>query len=289
MDRFRRYGFHYTLVAPAFVLMVVFRAVPFVKGVVLSFQELQLLGGNEWVGLSNYRTLFGSVAFLQSFRTTVVFTVVSVPSLMVFALCLALLLNAKTLRFGTFFRAAVFMPYVTSGVVVSIIWKWFLSDKFGMVNVLLTTFGLPAQRWLSRPGLALASLILVLSWKVCGYFALIFLANLQLISQDMYEAAAMDGANPWQRFWHITLPHLRPAMGINAILATLTFFSAFEIPFVMTGGGPGAATELLSLFMYKSAFIRYEFGLASAGMVVMFIILTGALGAQLKLAEGEQL
>jgi len=288
MNKLRKYAFQYSLLIPALVLFSVFRALPLIKGGVLSFQEMNLMERNQWVGLTNYQRLFSDVMFMRSLRTTIIYTLMSVPLMIVVSLFLAMLLNSRVVLFGTFFRAAIFMPYVTSGVVVSIIWKWFLNETYGLVNIVLKLFALPPQRWLTDSTLALLCIMFVSVWKGCGFFMLIFLSNIQMISPEWYEAAAMDGASSWQQFRYITLSQLRPAFLVTVILSTLQFFRAFTVVYTMTGGGPGGSTELLAFHIYKLAVERFEYGLASAGVVVMLLILVTVLRAQIRITEVRQ-
>lgn len=281
----RKHVLFYLLLIPALALFAIFRLHPLVKGIVLSFQEFDLFAANKWIGLDNYQKLFNNPMFLLSLKTTVIFTVISVPLMILTSLFLALLLNVKGLRFGNIFRAAIFMPYVTSGVVVSIVWKWFMNESYGLLNTTLQSIGLPPVGWLTDPTMALLSIILVLIWMGCGFYMLIFLSNLQLIPPELYEAAAIDGASGLQQFGYITLSQLRPAFVVSLILCTLNSFRTFTLVYTMTGGGPLGKTELLSYHIYKLAFEKFEFGQASAGMVVMLLIVVGVLVAQLRVTE----
>jgi multiple sugar transport system permease protein len=285
MVKIRRLLPSYVFLIPALILFSLFRAWPLVQGFMLSFQEVNVVSGNTWIGLDNFRALSKSAAFLRSLRITIAYTVTSVPLMVLIALFLAILLNVDGLRLRTFFRAAIFMPYVTSGVVVSIIWKWFFNQTYGLVNIVLGLFRIPPQRWLTSPRLALLCIMFVILWKLCGLFMLIFLANLQLIDPHLYEAASIDGANAWQRFRYITLNQLRPSFVITVILSTIFFFRAFEVVYNMTGGDPGGATDLLAFHIFQLAFQSFDFGRASAGIVVMLLIVAVALAMQLKLTE----
>jgi multiple sugar transport system permease protein len=281
----RRNAFGLAFLAPALIVFAMFRAWPLVQAFVLSFYQVNPLTGNVFTGLTNYRDLWASVTFRHSVQVTVVFTLLTTPLMLVWALLLALCVSHERVRATTFFKATLFMPMITSWVVVSIVFKWLLNTKFGMVNTTLEALGLPTPNWLANPTLALLAIVAITLWKLGGLFMLIFAANLQIIDRALGEAASIDGANAVQRFWYVTLQQLRPAFFIATILGLIFFFRSFTVVFAMTGGDPGGATNLLAYEIYNLAFRDFNFGKAFAGTLFLFVIVAVASGVQTLLAR----
>ena len=205
----------------------------------------------------------------------------------VISLSLALLIN-QPLRGRVIFRTAVFMPVVMSFVVIGMLWTRLYGYSYGVINELLRSLGLAflVRDWLGNPQTALGALIVVDTWKWYGFHMVIFLAGLQTIPLDLYEAAVVDGASRWNQFWKITLPLLRPAMIVNLTLALMGGFSVFDVPFVMTDGGPIKSTLVVSLLSYHQAFRFYQFGAASATSIFLMVVVM-AVGAPLLRLQGR--
>ena len=223
----------------------------------------------RWVGAANYRAL-ASGEFWDVVVNTAKYSVGVVALSQAAGLALAVLLNDRT-RLGAAFQASIFSSYVVSWVAVSLLWIWLLDPQYGLVAHLLRLVGLPAVNWLGDHRLALWSLMLVTVWKSVGYPMIIYLAGLQAIPGDLYEAAALDGAGGWQRFRHITWPLLTPTTLFLLITLTITSFQGFDIVQIMTQGGPVTSTVIYVYYIYEQAFQYFKLGKASAAVVLFFV------------------
>jgi multiple sugar transport system permease protein len=241
-----------------------------VASFVLSFTSYDMLTSPTWIGAENYRNLIDDEIFHKSMRVTAIYSLVSVPLGLVAALGLAVLLN-QPFRGIIFFRSVYYLPVVMSGVAVSTLWRWIFQPDFGVVNLLLDKIGIRGPAWLVDERWALPALILTSLWTVGGSM-LIFLAGLQSIPEDLYEAAEIDGAGRWKRFITITVPMLSHVTFFNLVLGIIGALQVFTEAFVMTGGGPNNSTLLLSLYLYRNAFEFLKMGYASAIAWVMFLI-----------------
>lgn len=278
----------YLIILPAFSLFAIFRIYPMLKSFYLSFFKFNITTENNFIGFQNYINIFTDNIFLNSIKVTFIFTLISVPLIIVISLALAMILDHPKLKGRNFFKALIFMPYITSGVVVSIIWKWFFNNRFGLINHIINIFGIESVNWLGSSKTALLCVITVMIWKFSGFFMLIFYGNLTMIDKNLYEAADVDGANGLQKFIYITLNQLRPAFSISILLATIYFFRAFEVVYNMTGGDPGGATNVLSYQIFTTAFRNLNFGPAFSGTMLMFIIAGILLIFQLLISEGKR-
>jgi len=256
--------------APAMIVLVLFLFYPAIMAFWMSFHDWKSLGGHTWVGLRNYVRLLTFPYFLDTVRNTVYFAVLNVPGTMVVSLIIALLLDTDV-RGRHWFRLAFYLPVVTSGAAASLLWKWILQGgELGLLNHVITMGGLPRQDWLGDPRWAMPAIVLVNIWKHMGYYALIFLAGLQAISPELYEAAKVDGANRWHLFWTITLPLLRPAVLLNSILLFIASLEQFEQVYIMTGGGPADSTRTVAFYLFQ-AWERGELGMAASVGYVLFV------------------
>jgi multiple sugar transport system permease protein len=256
--------------SPALVILGVFLFYPIVYLLYLSFTTGSFtVTGIEWVGGQNYLRLFTDSDFWQVIGNTAYFTLATVIPTIIIPLGLAVLLNRIALR--GLLRAAYFIPSITSLVAVGLAFRWLFQTE-GRVNDLLLAWGLEPIAWLSSTFWAMPVLILVSSWKQLGFNLVVFLAGLQIIPQSRYEAAELDGANGWAKFWYITLPGLTPTL-VFAILTTAIFtLRSFEQVYIITGGGPLNSTNLLVYYIYQQAFSRFEFGYAAAAATVLLAI-----------------
>lgn len=262
----------YLLILPQFIGLLCFILGPVLATLFLSFTSWDLISTPRWIGLANYTAQLQAPVFWQSWRNTLYFAIASVGGSMLLSLALALALNVK-LRFVTIYRGVYFLPVVTSAVAVSIVWRWLYNPEFGLLNVLLNTVGLPSLPWLSSLRWAMPSVIIMSIWHSLGYNMVIFLAGLQGIGEQYYEAAQIDGANVWQRFLHITLPLLSPTTFFVLVTATIGAIQAFNQVYVMTNGGPANATRVILMHIYVLAFRLFNIGEASAVSWVLFIVL----------------
>lgn len=263
-------GLALVFVAPYALLFLVFRIGPAVAGALLSLGTYGLNGSIGWVGLENFRKLFSDALFWNALRVTVIYTAIAVPLILVISLGMAQLCMTS-IRGIKVYRALYFLPVVTSLVTSSVIWRWLYSDS-GPINWLVGLFGVGPIPFLSSETMVLPSLAMMAAWSRFGFDMLILLAGLLAIPQEYSEAAMTDGANAWQRFVHVTIPQLKPALFFVVILELIQSFQVFDVIYVMTGGGPGRASYALVFFIYDQGFHYFQFGYASAAGVVLFVI-----------------
>lgn len=267
------------LLLPSLAGMVVFLMAPVLSSLVLSFSQWDLIGEINWVGLDNYFTALADPAVLGALRNTLVFILGYLPAVVLIALGLALLLNRR-IRGRVVFRAIYFVPVVTSWVAVSLIWKWLLNPQYGLVNFALGAVGIKGPGWLFDPAWAMTGVILTSVWKDIGFVTVIYLAGLQDIPEPLYEAAALDGATAWQRFWSITFPMLAPTTFFVTTISLISSFQVFDQVWIMTQGGPAGATSVMVELIYKNAFSYYKMGYASAISWVLFALIFAVTIAQ---------
>jgi multiple sugar transport system permease protein len=261
----------YLFIAPWIVGFLIFTLGAMLFSLGLSFVETDLLTFMRYTGLDNYRELFDDRFVGQALKVTTIYTLATVPLGTVLALGIALLLNQKIVALGLF-RTIYYLPSVVSGVAVAILWRWIYHPDFGLINSLLARIGIAGPRWLFSREWALPALILMTLWGVGGSM-LIFLAGLQNIPTELYDAAHVDGANAWRRFWHVTVPMLTPTIFFNLVLSIIGSYQVFTNAYVMTEGGPGSATLMLVLLLYRVAFEQFHFGYASAIAWLLFAII----------------
>lgn len=263
----------YLLVSPYIIHLLVFVAFPVFFSIYLTFNKYNIISPMEFIGFGNFIRLFQDDLFFKSIYNTLKFLVVHIPLQIIVALLLAELLNQKIVL-RPFFRAAFFLPVVVSGVVVSMLWQQLYGFDTGILNRLLTTFGLGKVGWLVNPDMAMVSIAIMATWKNVGLYVILFLVGLQTVPPQYYEAADLEGASHWQKFWYITLPMINPTIFMVVILSTIGGFSLFIEPYIMTGGGPLNSTLSAVLYIYKQAFTFYHMGYsATLGFFFAFIIL----------------
>jgi ABC-type sugar transport system permease subunit len=274
----------YLFVSPAIIALLLFAIGPILFTFWVSLHNWNLIepiSQMPWVGLQNYRyILTKDSVFRQALRNTFVFTVAGVGTNTVLGLLGALLLNTR-IRARIFWRTLFFLPIVTAPLALGMMWATLLNKNYGLVNTLLQKFGLPMQPFLSSPTQALPSIISIAVYQYVGYYIIIYLAGLQGIPQEYYDAAAVDGASRWQSFWNITLPLLRPVLLFIVVTNTIGALQVFDIVFAATtgvagetsGGGPAGATMVVVLHMYNTAFKFFRMGRATAMAVILFVII----------------
>lgn len=264
-------------VLPATLLLGIFLVWPTIQAVGLSFTDYQLLAPTptSFVGFDNYRFLLGDATFWQAVRNTAYFAVVVVPLQTGLALALALLLNEK-LPFRSFFRTVYFSPVVLSMVVVAVLWSYFYNPSQGMFNQVLANLGLPEQPFLTSRAQAMPAIMVLSIWQGVGFQMVIFLAGLQEIARELYEAAALDGANAWRRFRDITLPQLRRTTFFILVVSTILALKLFTQVFVMTKGGPFGSTRTIIYMLWEEG-LQFRHTGYSAAMAVLFFLLVLAI------------
>ncbi|SDT28797.1 carbohydrate ABC transporter permease [Actinoplanes derwentensis] len=237
-----------------------------------AFTEWNVFGGATWTGLDNFRQLAGDSSFWTALGNTVYYAAFHIPLTLAVSLGLALLLNRR-LRGVAFFRTVAFFPYITSIVAIAQIWNMLLSPGFGPVNEVLRFIGVAnPPGWTTSADWSMPAVILVSTWRDMGYYMLLFLAGLQTIPKQLHEAAMVDGASAWDRFRAVTLPGLRPTTFFVTVLLTINSFKVFDIILVMTDGGPGQSTLVLSQYIFQKGFEENQFGYASAVSIVLFAL-----------------
>jgi multiple sugar transport system permease protein len=277
-------------VAPALLAIAVFFVVPVIAALVLSFTDFDIYGVADrhnvrFIGLDNYRRLFATPLFWSALGNTAFFVVVGAPLSIAVSLGTAVLINARLVRARGMFRTALFAPVVTTVVAVAVIWRYIFHTRYGFLNYVLGWFGIDAIDWLGDPHWSMPAMIVFAVWKNFGYNMIIFVAGLQSIPAELYEAARIDGAGRLAQFRFITLPALAPTMLLVTILTMVGYFQLFAEPYVMTRGGPAQSTTSVLYFMFEEGFKWWNLGYASAVAFVLFAIMLAGTLLQLALAR----
>ncbi|WTT39808.1 sugar ABC transporter permease [Kitasatospora sp. NBC_00085] len=282
----RRRALPYLLLAPALVTFAVFKAYPIVSSLLLSLTTGSG-AATHGAGAANYRRLLHDPLFWTALGNTARILVVQVPLMLALALGLAVGINSAVVRWRTVWRLGVFMPAVTGLVATGVVFAFLLNTRQGAVNHVLEQLGLPGVDWLGSPFWSRMAVVLVLTWHYTGYNAVIYLAGLQGIPKELYEAAMMDGAGPLRRFASVTLPALRPVLLFTVVLSTIGTLQLFDEPYVLTRGGPDNATLTVSMYLYDNGFRYFDFGYASA-IAYALTLLVSVLGAAQMRLMGER-
>lgn len=252
----------YLFILPYLLIFASFWAWPIVSSFLLSFKDSRLGAAAPW-GVTNWTRLAGDEFFRTALKNTFVILIIQVPTMLLMATGLAVALNSRMLRARGLFRFAFFAPLVVGTVAYSAVFRLLFNTDFGMVNRALGGLGLPPVDWLNQPGPAMTVIILALLWRWTGYNAIILLAGLQGIREELYEAASIDGATPWEQFWKITVPLLRPTLLFCLVLSLIGTLQLFTEPALITNSGPGNATMTLGTYLYQQGFRSFNFGYAS--------------------------
>jgi fructooligosaccharide transport system permease protein len=258
---------------PAILLLFTFLVLPVVLAFIYSFMEYNMLNpdAKSFNGLENYKRLFQDMLFFKALKNTMYFTAIVVPLQCGVALVLALLVNKKV-KVASLGRVFFFSPVVTSMVVVAILWTFLFNVNNGLINNALNFFGIPNQQFLLSEGQAMNSIIFMSIWQAAGFQMMIFLAGLKEVPETLYEAAEIDGANAWQKFWNVTMPSIQHVTGFVLIITTIQAFRLFIQPYVMTNGGPSDSTKTLVFMLYENGFQFRDVGYSSAIAVVFFLV-----------------
>jgi multiple sugar transport system permease protein len=267
------------LVTPALIVIGVFFLLPAAAAFVLSLTDFDIyavadIRNLRFIGFDNYTRIFSDAVFWKALRNTLYYAVVGGPLTVAVALGAALLVNARAARFKGLFRTIYFAPVVTTLVAVAVVFRFFYHPRIGVLNRVLSLFGIAGPDWLGDPRLALPAIILLAIWKNFGYSMIIFIAGLQSIPEELYEAARIDGAKAWQQFRHITVPMLRPTFLFVGVITAIGYMQLFAEPYVMTPtGGPLKSTVSIVMLMYEQGFRWWNLGLAAAIAFVLFIVI----------------
>lgn len=269
-----RHGWSYFFVAPSLVFLTIFWIYPVIRSIMLGFADLNLRTGQaDFVGLANFASSFASPLFWIALRNTAIFTLVVVPIGLVVVVTLSVLIYRLPSAGQTFYKAAFYLPGVTSIAVLALIWKWLFNPVIGLLNYLLSQVGLPSQQWLGNPDLALPSLMLMALAGGHGAGIVLLTAAMGSIPPELYDAARIDGASGSAELLHITLPLLRPTLLYLLIIATIGSLQLFGPVYLMTSGGPDHATTTIVYYIYDQAFEQFQFGFASAMALIFMLIL----------------
>ncbi|HXF64544.1 MAG TPA: sugar ABC transporter permease [Caldilineaceae bacterium] len=266
--------FWYFLLAPSLLIIFGFSVVPMFWSIYYSFTKGGMLGKHTFVGIQNYITAFQHPIFLRTLKNTTLYAVLTVPTVIVIALVVAILIFQLP-RMQGFFRGTVYFPLITPVVIAANIWAYMVNRDFGPLNHALSLFGVPRVDWLGNPTWAIPAIVMMEIWRGFGFYVIILFAALQAIPKELYEAGRIDGASFWRIVWSITIPLLRPALGFCFIMATIFNFQLFDAVYVLTKGGPAWSTATVSWYVYQQAFEADNIGFASTmGVVLLVIILT---------------
>jgi multiple sugar transport system permease protein len=262
----------YIAISPWLIGFLVFTAGPMIASLYFSFTNWRIMVDPKWVGLDNYIKMFSDDPnFYHSLGVTFTYVALALPLNLVLGLALSLLLNHK-LPGISIFRTVFYLPVVLSGVAVALMWMWLLNPDYGVVNSILESFGIAGPRWFYDPDTALLSIVLMNVWRVGGG-AIIYLAGLQNIPPNLYEAAEIDGAGIWGKLWNVTIPMLTPTLFFQLVMEAIDAFQIFTAAYIITGGGPMRSTLFYMLYMFRTAFTDFDMGYASALAWVMGIII----------------
>jgi len=261
-------------ISPWLIGLLVFTLYPILASAYLSFTDYRVLSPPRWVGLANYRELFHDTDYFWPSLGNTAYLLIETPIVTVLGLGLALLLNQK-LRGMAFYRTLFFLPSIVPAVASAMLWIWVLNPEHGLVNAGLRSLGLPGLPWLASPVWSKPAMILMDLWGVGGGMV-IYLAALQGVPSHLYEAAELDGANAWQRLWHITIPSISPVIFFNLIMSVIGTFQYFTQTFVMTQGGPDNSTLFYALYLYQNAFQYFRMGTACAMAWILFFVTLAA-------------
>ncbi|HET7790610.1 MAG TPA: sugar ABC transporter permease [Gemmatimonadales bacterium] len=273
---------------PALIFIGVFFFLPVIAGLALSLTNFDIyaIGHPEnvqFAGLANYRAMVHTDLFWTALENTLYFAFVGAPLSVLVALGAALLVNSRLTRWPAFFRTAYFAPFVTTLVAVAVVWKYLYHPRYGLLDAGLAALGVHPVDWLGDPRWAMPAIILVAVWRSFGYNMLIFIAGLQRIPAELYEAAELDGAGSWARLRHVTLPQLAPTFLFVGVITAIGFFQLFAEPYVMTGGGPLKSTLSMVLYMYEEGFRWWRLGSAAAIAFSLFVLVLAITLIQLRL------
>ena len=266
----------YLFIAPFYILYSLFMVVPVFAAIYLSLTEWVGLGTPQWVGLANYANLVHDTSFGTALANSLVYVLVAVLLVVPCSLLIAQALNVRGLRARDLFRVTFFVPMVLSPIVIALVYSLLLDTDYGLLNaVLRALFGIGGFDWLGDPTLAKVAISFVLLWRWVGYLTIFFLASLQAVPKELYEAAAIDGAGMLRRFTAVTLPAIRPVTAFVVVTSFISAAQLFDEPYLLTHGGPGEATLTVAMFVYRAAFERQQFGYAAAAGVVLFVVVFG--------------
>ncbi|WP_375373916.1 carbohydrate ABC transporter permease [Paenibacillus sp. S150] len=275
----------YLFILPNFIIFATFIVIPAIAGLVYSFHQYDGLNEMRFLGFGNYAEVLANSEFWSALGRTGLYAAVIVPGIFILALGVAMLL-IRPIRMKGIFRAIIYWPTMISYIIVGLTWKWIFGDTFGILNYLFTSLGGDPVPWLTHPFFANLSVVIATLWSRVGFFMVIFIAGLQSIPHDMYEAAHLDGASRRTAFWSITLPLLKPTSLLVLMISLIDAFKAYPLMYALTSGGPGKETTFIVQFIYETGFAKQELGLASAMSIILFAIIGMFSALQFRLSKG---
>lgn len=268
----RRYWFSYLWIAPSLLIVFLLTTLPSIYTISVSFRDWSLLSADKpFIGLDNYQYMLKDEGLWNGLKLSVQYLVVIVPSIIFLGMLMALLLNQSS-RFRGLYRSLLLLPWVLSMVVVGLNMRWIFDEQTGLINFVLNSIGIKSLPWLSSGSLAFIVLGIAQVWRLAPFAMVIILAGLQSIPEEINDAARVDGASNWQRFWSITLPLLKPVVLVLIVILSLATFNMVDLIVVMTAGGPGTSTKLVSYFMYEEGFVFLKFGYAASIAMVLLVV-----------------
>ena len=260
----------YLYILPYFLIFAFLLVIPGVSGMIIGLYDWAVVGDRTFIGLGNFKEMFTDEVFLHSVRNTLVYALIYVPLYLVGGLAVASLLN-RQFRGRSLMRLIIFAPYVFMIPAIGVIWRWFMDTNFGILNYYLSVLHLPTVRWLTDTKVVLNSIVMVILWETIGYSMVIFLAGLQEIPQEIIEAATIDGASAWSKFWNITIPFLRPTTFFILVIGVIGALKTFGQPFMITAGGPLDASMTVVMTLYYNGFQYFRMGYAAAISTMLFV------------------
>ena len=280
----------WAMASPALAAILLFFVLPAIASLFLSFTDFDIyaladIGNLRFVGFQNYERLLENPLFWKAMRNTLLFVAVGTPFIVALSLFAAMLVNSRWLTWRPVWRVALFAPYVTTLVATAVVWRYLLHTRYGLLNYLLSFFGVPPVDWLGSPTASLPAILLFVGWKTFGYNMIIFLAALQTVPRELDEAARIDGAGWLTRLRHVTLPAIAPTMLLVSVLTVAGMFQLFAEPYVMTQGGPAQSTVTILYFMYEEGFKWWNLGSGAAVAFLLFLCILAVTLVQLRLAK----
>ncbi|MNJ32744.1 Lactose transport system permease protein LacF [compost metagenome] len=277
---------HLAFILPALLLNIVFFIYPLFQSLAMSFYNWPVLGDKLFIGLDNYFRLFQDITFWNTMWFTLKYTLLVTPAILIVAFILALLINNQ-LPGVTFFRSIYFMPVVISMVASSLMWLWIYNDLYGVLNYYLMLFNIVQEpmNWMGQANTSLPAISFMITWKMAGFTMVILLAGLQGISEEVYEASNIDGANKWRQTLYITIPLLLPSIGLSLVVSVIGSVLAFEQFLIMTNGGPSATTTTAVHHIYNTSFKYFNLGYGSAMTIILLIVLIALSFVQFKVLK----
>lgn len=276
--------------SPALAAILLFFVLPAAASLFLSFTDFDIyaladIGNLRFVGLANYERLLENPLFWKAMTNTLLFVGIGTPFIVALSLFAAMLVNSRWLQWRPVWRVALFAPYVTTLVATAVVWRYLLHTRYGLLNYLLSLFGVPPIDWLGSPTASLPAILLFVGWKTFGYNMIIFLAALQTVPRELDEAARIDGAGWFTRLRHVTLPAIGPTLLLVSVLTVAGMFQLFAEPYVMTQGGPAQSTVTILYFMYEEGFKWWNLGSGAAVAFLLFLCILAVTLVQLRLAR----